>query len=144
MQRDSVPVKHPLAGTDAAKAATAGAPVLLVVDDDAAMVKLIAGVLQHLGITVVGAYDAIQGFARAVRQQPRVILVDWHMPAGGGAQLVRTLQGSPKTHEIPVVVITADTAASLPAAATALGAKGVLHKPLDPQLLVETITPFLG
>jgi two-component system chemotaxis response regulator CheY len=144
MGRDSGPFKYELAGTGAFKSPTAGAPVALVVDDDADMVKFVGAVLQQHGITVVGAYDAIQGLALASRQHPRVILIDWHMPAGGGAQLLRKLQSSTKTREIPVLVITADAAASLPAEATLLGARGVLQKPLDANRLAEAITSLLG
>ncbi len=59
---------------------TAGAPVLIV-DDDPDINRYVGAVLGSRGIKAVTAYDAKQGFLVALQQQPRLILVDWHMPA---------------------------------------------------------------
>jgi CheY-like chemotaxis protein len=80
----------------------------------------------------------------AQRERPSVIIVDLHMPAGGGLKLLEKLKASAKTAEIPVVVVTADAAADLPRRAEELGARGFLRKPVDPARLVDVIAPFLA
>jgi CheY-like chemotaxis protein len=135
-RRQSTQLKYELAGTGRFRAGSPPGVLALVVDDDADITRLVSGILATKEITTVAAYDAIQGFLVAQRQQPRVIMVDWHMPAGGGPQLLRKLRDNPRTAAIPVVVITADEAASLPLEAESLGARGLLHKPLDPAALL--------
>ncbi|MBK7351170.1 MAG: response regulator [Gemmatimonadales bacterium] len=135
-RRPSIQLKYQLAGTGTQ--APAGNTVL-VVDDDADMTRLIGAMLATRGLTAVSAYDAIQGFLVAQRQHPKFILVDWHMPAGGGPQLLRKLKDNPATHGIPVVVVTADGSPAIPEEAMALGARGVLHKPIDTDHFVEVV-----
>lgn len=112
---------------------------VLVVDDDADMTRLLGAVLASRGLATVAAYDAVQGFAVAQRQLPKFILVDWHMPAGGGPELLRELRDDPSTRGIPVVVVTGDGSPAIPDEALALGARGVLHKPIDAGEFVELV-----
>ncbi len=135
--RSTIQLKYQLAGTGSFKAGAPAGPDVLVVDDDADMTRFVSGILTSRGLTTVAAYDAIQGLLVAQRQQPRLVLVDWHMPAGGGPQLLRKLRDNTRTTGIPVVVITADESDALPAEAAALGARAVLRKPLDAARLLE-------
>jgi two-component system chemotaxis response regulator CheY len=134
--RPTSQLKYQLAGTGTFKAGAPPSALALVVDDDADMTRFVGAVLASRGIAAVAAYDAIQGFLVAQRQQPKLIFVDWHMPAGGGPQLLRKLRGNARTSAIPVYVITADESPSIPVEAESLGAHGVLRKPLDPAALL--------
>lgn len=116
---------------------------ILVVDDDADMTRFIGAVLQSRGHVTLSAYDAIQGFMVAQRQRPKLVLVDWHMPAGGGPELLRKLRDNPATAATPTIVITSDAMPNLPAEAAALGAKTFLHKPIDPDKLVDVVAKHL-
>lgn len=136
VRRQSTQLRYELAGTGRFKAGAPPGVLALVVDDDVDITRFVSGILATKEIATIAAYDAIQGFLVAQRQQPRVIMVDWHMPAGGGAQLLRKLRDNPRTSAIPVLVITADEAASLPLEAESLGARGLLRKPLDPAALL--------
>jgi two-component system chemotaxis response regulator CheY len=137
-------MKYQLAGTGTFKAGAPPSALALIVDDDADMTRFVSAILSSGGIASIAAYDAIQGFLVAQRQMPKLILVDWHMPAGGGPQVLRKLRDHPRTAAIPVYVITADEAAEIPAEAASLGAKGVLLKPLDPASLLALATSLVG
>jgi two-component system chemotaxis response regulator CheY len=117
---------------------------VLVVDDDADITRFISAVLASRGYQTVSAFDAAQGLSAAERLRPRLILVDWHMPAGGGAEMLRQLRDSPRTSSIPVIVVTNDSAPNLRGEATALGAKLFLHKPLEPDRLADLVGRFLA
>ncbi len=108
------------------------------------MTRLIGEMLAKSGVTPLAAYDALQGMVVAQREHPSVIIVDLHMPAGGGLKLLEKLKASAKTADVPVVVVTADAAADLPHRAEALGARGFLRKPVDLTRLLEVIAPLLG
>jgi CheY-like chemotaxis protein len=45
---------------------------------------------------------------------PKLIIIDWHMPAGGGPQLLLKLRDKARTSRIPVYVITADDSPEIP------------------------------
>lgn len=139
-------LKYQLAGTGPQKPGHAEAstgPRVLVVDDDPDMTRLISAALSSAGAAPLAAYDALQGMVVARRESPSVIIVDLHMPAGGGLKLLEKLKANAKTSEIPVLVITADTAFDLPARAQALGARGFLRKPVDLVRLIEVVAPYL-
>lgn len=142
--RPTTQLKYQLAGTGTFKAGAPPVALVLIVDDDADMTRFVSGVLSSGGIAAVAAYDAIQGFLVAQRQLPKLILVDWHMPAGGGPQVLRKLHDHPCTAAIPVYVITADDSPDIPAEAAALGAKGVMRKPLDPVALLALAAPLVA
>jgi CheY-like chemotaxis protein len=142
-------LKYELAGTGALRAGHGHAPGstgprVLVVDDDPDMTRLIGVALSKVGATSLAAYDALQGMVVAQKEQPSVIIVDLHMPAGGGLKLLEKLKASAKTAQIPVLVVTADTASELPRRAELLGARGFLRKPIDLTHLVEVVAPYLG
>ena len=142
--RKSLQLKYDLAGTGQHQAAGEPSRCILVVDDDADVTRFIGAVLRSRGFQTVSAYDAVQGFMVAQRQRPRLILVDWHMPAGGGPEMLRKLRDNHHTSSIPVVVVTSDSAPNLPAEAATLGAKLFLHKPLEPDRLAEIVAQLLG
>lgn len=117
-------------------------PCVLVVDDDPDMVRLLRAALATRGVGCVTAYDAKQGFMAAQKHLPRLVLVDWHMPAGGGRLMLRHLRGHAPTRDIPVFVVTADGSPSVDADAARQGARGVLRKPVDVMQLLDLITPI--
>ena len=141
--RKSTQLKYELAGTGPVKTDPPAGASVLVVDDDVDITRFIGAVLSSRGVSHVSAFDPIQGFMVAQRQHPRLILVDWHMPAGGGPLLLRKLRDSSKTADIPVIVVTSDSAPNLPAEAAALGAQHFLHKPLDPDSLAEAVGRYV-
>jgi two-component system chemotaxis response regulator CheY len=120
-----------------------GSREILVVDDDTEITRFIGAVLGSRGYRTVSAYDAAQGFREAQRLRPRLIMVDWHMPAGGGPEMLRQLRENPDTSSIPVVVVTSDSAPHLRREAAALGANLFLHKPLDPDRLADLVKELL-
>lgn len=140
-QRPSAGLKYEPAGSGPQRAIGA---TVLVVDDDAEMTRLIAAVLASRGLATVSAFDATQGFLAAQRLQPRFILVDWHMPAGGGLQLLRQLHAYEGTVGIPVVVVTGDGSPAIQEEAVALGARGVLYKPIDTAHFAELVNTLVA
>ncbi|MFN8652455.1 MAG: response regulator [Gemmatimonadales bacterium] len=140
-------LRYELAGSNpqrvAHNAPHAAGPRILVVDDDPDMTRLVSAALGAAGLECLAAYDALQGMVVAQREHPAVILLDLHMPAGGGLKLLEKLRASVKTATTPVLMITADHASDLPEKAAALGATGFLYKPLDLTQLVDQIRPHL-
>jgi len=62
-------------------------PRVLLVDDNAAMRRVLRGLLEDAGMDLVGeAGDGLQGVALAAAVRPDVVLMDWRMPELGGLE----------------------------------------------------------
>lgn len=134
--RNSRPLQFQLAGKDNA---AGSAPLVLVVDDDPDMARLIRTFVAATGYRSVAAYDAMQGMIVAQREVPSLIIIDLHMPAGGGLKLIEKLKSVEKTSLIPLLVLTGDSSIGLPEQARALGAEEFMLKPVDHEFLLKTV-----
>jgi PAS domain S-box-containing protein len=80
---------------------------VLVVDDDADAVELIAVRIMGLASTVLRAYGGQEGIAAAREELPDVIVLDLMMPEVNGFDVVEALSAQPETARIPILVVTA-------------------------------------
>jgi CheY-like chemotaxis protein len=104
---------------------------VLVVDDDDATRLLYSINLELEGLVVLEAADGLLGLARARRECPDLVLTDVMMPGLDGFQLAEALRRDERTSRIPVVFVSAETAAANEARARELGALAYLTKPFD-------------
>jgi CheY-like chemotaxis protein len=79
---------------------------ILVIDDDDTIVTLFKTALELQGFKVQSARDGRNILARALEMKPDLIISDLMMSAGGGYELIRTLQTDALTRRIPVVIVT--------------------------------------
>ena len=80
---------------------------VLVVDDDAKAVEVIANYLPPTSYAVVRAYGGREAIALATRLLPDLILLDLMMPEVNGFDVVRILHEQAETASIPILVVTA-------------------------------------
>jgi PAS domain S-box-containing protein len=80
---------------------------VLVVDDDANAVELIALLIHGQASTVLRAYGGREAIETARRELPDVIVLDLMMPEVNGFDVVDALQEHPVTARIPILVVTA-------------------------------------
>jgi len=83
---------------------------ILIIDDDPVLVETLKEGLESLSYKVVAAYDGIQGVLQAHQSKPDVILLDFQMPAGGGASVYERLRGAADTRHMPIVFLTGASA----------------------------------
>lgn len=111
---------------------------ILVVEDDYDIREALIQILDAEGYRVAGASngkEALQ-FLRT-NNRPKLILLDLMMPVMDGWQFRAEQQRDPALSEIPVVVISAD--ASVQQKAASIDAAGYLKKPIDLEVLLDTI-----
>jgi EAL domain-containing protein (putative c-di-GMP-specific phosphodiesterase class I)/CheY-like chemotaxis protein len=106
---------------------------ILVVDDLEANVTLLQRILQSVGINnIVGLTDPREALDCCRTFGPDLVLLDLHMPAINGIELLLRMQAdSPADSFLPKVVLTADVTAEAKKKALAAGANDFLTKPLD-------------
>jgi CheY-like chemotaxis protein len=79
---------------------------ILVVDDNRSLVRVIEGVLQRQGYEVLTAFDGAEGFEKAKKEKPDLIILDIVMPKMDGYEACRHLQRNPATSDIPILMLT--------------------------------------
>jgi CheY-like chemotaxis protein len=124
--------------------ATCEIPKVLIADDSRFQRQVLASYLLPKKFEVIFAVDALQTFMLALRSTPDLILLDINMPGGTGIEVLRRLQVSSKTQQIPVIVVSSDEKVTTEATARELGAVDFLHKPVDEQQLSRSIHRVLG
>ena len=119
---------------------------ILVVDDSAAIRKILTRVLRQTGMAIQTIHEAGDGQdALAVMAQHRVDLVlsDINMPKMDGLQLLASLKASAQWHDIPVVMITTEGGETKVAEAVRLGAAGYVRKPFTADQIKEKLVGIL-
>lgn len=81
-------------------------PRVLLVDDDIGVKKQFFRRFADLGADLLYAVDGLQGFWKARREEPTVIVSDYCMPNGDAEYLLARLRNAAETRSIPVIVHT--------------------------------------
>ncbi len=82
-------------------------PSVLVVDDEMADRKLVAGIFEAEGLEVRQASDGKECLAMLSERLPDVVTLDLIMPGMGGFEVLAILRRDPRTRHLPVVIVTA-------------------------------------
>jgi len=83
------------------------APHVLVADDDAWILRMVATVLEKRGYSVETAVDGEDAMARALARPPDLLITDVMMPKLDGWSLVRQLRSHSELAMLPVIFLTA-------------------------------------
>jgi DNA-binding response OmpR family regulator len=83
------------------------APHVLVADDDAWILRMVATVLEKRGYSVETAVDGEDALARALAHPPDLLITDVMMPKMDGWSLVRQLRSHTELAMLPVIFLTA-------------------------------------
>src|SRR6476659_6687589 len=113
---------------------------ILVVDDEPAILDMIAELLGYEGYQVVTTSQGSAAIARAKADPPALILLDLMMPGMSGWQVIGALKASPQTRSIPIVLLSARR--DLPATAQELGIETFLAKPFDIDELIGVVNQY--
>lgn len=111
-------------------------PVILVVDDNPQMAKLMQEMVELAGYETEVAYSGLDGLDKAREGMPDLILVDLMMPEIDGWELYHRLR---EFSTIPIIFVTAYDTPQNEAKAIALGAEGFIGKDMTPMQLVQHI-----
>jgi two-component system cell cycle response regulator DivK len=116
---------------------------VLVVEDNAADLELVVGLLEQAGCQALTAKTAEGGFLLAIEEHPDLILMDLRLPGMTGYEAIRQLKGNPATAGIPIVAITASAMRGDEDRARGAGADVYLTKPLDARAFREILRSSL-
>jgi len=123
----------------------AGLHCVLCIDDNPVNLKLfelMLGGRSH--IQLLTAQEPESGMALARSHGPALILLDINMPGMNGYQVLQQLQADANLSPIPVLAVSANAMPEDLERARVAGFSGYLTKPIERDLLLNTIDQYLG
>jgi two-component system response regulator QseB len=113
---------------------------VLFVDDNEMNRAVVKGMLGAADVPMVEAEDAEIGLQLIESDTFDLILMDLRMPGMNGLDAIRAIRarGDAKAR-LPIIVVTADNGPDVRAQALAAGADDLLYKPVQMQVLFDTI-----
>src|SRR6059036_1300203 len=113
-------------------------PLLVVVDDEAPVLKVIERVAGKAGYDVVTCGSGSEAMRVLMRKPPDLAMVDLRMPDVNGLDLLRQIRSTAPSCE--VILMTAYAAVDSAVEAIKLGAREYLTKPFDFERLKQVLT----
>jgi two-component system phosphate regulon response regulator PhoB len=87
----------------------AARPLVLVVEDEAALATMLRYNLERQGYRVEEAADGQEALTRIAEARPDLVLLDWMLPVMSGIEVCRQIRRGPATRDLPVIMVTART-----------------------------------
>lgn len=118
--------------------------VVLVVDDDPVILKLLTVNFELEGFEVLAATNGSEALDLVREHRPDVVVSDIMMPVMSGLDLVSTMAGDEGLSSVPVLLLSAKAQATDVRVGLDAGAVDYLTKPFDPLDLVSRVEVALG
>ena len=125
-------------------ATQADAPTVLVADDDADILRLIAQRLEHRGYRMLTAADGNAALGLALDRPLDAAILDGIMPGLQGHEVCAALRADPRTADIPVILLTAKAADADAREAVEAGADAYIVKPFRIEELDQKLQELLS
>jgi two-component system chemotaxis response regulator CheY len=119
---------------------------VLIVDDSAAIRKILQRVLRQTGMSIRTIHEAGDGQEALdlLKSRPiNLVLSDINMPKMDGLQLLGAIKAAAEWQSIPVVMITTEGGESKVGEAVRLGAAGYVRKPFTADQIKEKLVGIL-
>jgi two-component system, OmpR family, phosphate regulon response regulator PhoB len=118
-------------------------PLVLVVEDEAALATMLRYNLERQGFRVEEAADGQEALLRVAEARPDLVLLDWMLPTLSGIEVCRQLRRRPATRDLPIIMLTARTEDQDAVRALDTGADDHIGKPFSMEALLARIRALL-
>ena len=115
---------------------------ILVVDDMAAMRKILKTLLAQLGYKNVDEAEDGKQALEILKQNPNkygLVITDWNMPNMTGIELVQAIRSDEKLKHLPILMVTAEAKKENVLMAIKAGVNNYIVKPFTAETLKEKI-----
>lgn len=114
--------------------------LVLIADDSRSVRQQLVSILETLpGVEIRLASDGLEALALAREKKPDLMLSDHEMPGLNGIQLLRLLRGTWSRVELPILMLTSNSATETKVLAFQHGANDYVTKPVEPAELVARV-----
>ena len=118
-------------------------PTILCIDDNPDTTYAIELHLRRFNVKVSKAEHGMLGYAKALRQEPQLIVLDIRLPHGDGTMVLEQLRSHSATAHTPVIVLSAVHDRAMQVRMFHLGANSYLTKPIHSGALFAEMSRFV-
>ncbi len=118
-------------------------PLVLVVEDETALITLLRYNLEREGFRVATAGDGEEALLVAREQKPDLVLLDWMLPLLSGIEVCRQLRRMGETRGVPIIMLTARGEEGDKLRGLDSGADDYVTKPFSPTELIARVRAVL-
>ena len=118
-------------------------PLVLVVEDEAALATMLRYNLEKQGFRVEEATDGQEALTRVAEVQPDIVLLDWMLPSMSGIEVCRQLRRRSATRDLPVIMVTARSEDQDAVRGLNTGADDYITKPFSIDALLARMRALL-
>ena len=118
-------------------------PLVLVVEDEQALVTLLRYNFEAAGYEVATALDGEEALLAIAERRPDLIVLDWMLPSISGLEVCRQIRRKPETRDVPVIMLTARGEEADRVRGLDSGADDYVTKPFSPNELVARVRAVL-
>lgn len=122
--------------------AGSGGRSMLVVEDNQGVIELVRAALESVGIAIDVATTCAEALNKLENEDFALAVLDVYLPDGTGLDLAREIKSS--NPDIPVVIMTGNPDSENVQESVALDVDAYWIKPLDVNVLIESVRGFLG
>ncbi|MGF1610559.1 MAG: phosphate regulon transcriptional regulator PhoB [Kiloniellales bacterium] len=118
-------------------------PLVLIVEDEPALVTLLRYNLEREGLRVSEASDGEEALVLIEEETPDIILLDWMLPLMSGIEVCRRIRRLPATRDVPIIMLTAKGEEGDKVRGLDAGADDYVTKPFSPAELIARMRAVL-
>jgi two-component system phosphate regulon response regulator PhoB len=122
---------------------TTSKPLVLVVEDEAALATMLRYNLEKQGYRVEEAADGQEALDRVAEAKPDLVLLDWMLPVMSGIEVCRQIRRRNATRDLPVIMVTARTEDHDAVRGLNTGADDYITKPFNMEALLARMRALL-
>lgn len=119
-------------------------PLVMLIDDDPMLGRLLKPLVHRLGCRFCHIMDATRALAAAIEQRPELILLDLVMPIANGYEICAQLRRVKALEQVPIAIVTSNRGAIDRVRAKLSGASAFVAKPLRSDRIAPLIQQYLA
>jgi two-component system alkaline phosphatase synthesis response regulator PhoP len=113
---------------------------ILIVEDEARIVRTLRLYLENAGYSVSAVYDGSQALYAFRQEQPALVILDLNLPGADGLDVCRSLR---RNSNVPIIMLTARIEEADRLVGLELGADDYIVKPFSPREVVARVRAVL-
>jgi len=117
---------------------------ILIIEDDPSFSRAINHIVEKEGYDVSTASNGMTGLRMVRENPPDLLILDVMLPGLDGFEICSQLRSDPPTAELPIIMLSAKGQETDRETGLKVGASEYLTKPVNRELLLETISRLLS
>lgn len=116
---------------------------ILIIEDNEDNMYMIKFILEKNNLVVRMAKTGVDGYTKALKEKPDLILMDIQLPDISGIEVTRRIRQSSIGNSIPILAISSYAMTGDKQKAINAGCSGYIEKPINPETIMDEINKYL-